>query len=70
MLLFVVVVILLTPYFMDRIQRILSNFKGPVYAFSIGIPFTANFKYLTFFDHIILRTQQDIQEIEKIGTSR
>lgn len=57
---------IINPYFMDRIQRVLSNFKGPVYAFSIGIPFTANFKYLTFFDHIILRTQQDIQEIEKI----
>jgi len=47
-------------YFMPKIQLLLRTYCGPCYAFSVGIPFKADAKYINTFDHIVLRSQQDI----------
>ena len=51
---------IINPYFMEKIQTITSSFIGPIYGFSIGIPFIANIKYLDIFDHVIIRANQDL----------
>jgi hypothetical protein len=53
-------------YFMPKIERLLKNFMGPCYAFNIGIPYRSCMHYLTLFDHVVLRSKQDLQEVTKL----
>lgn len=46
-------------YFMKQIGVLLRTYKGPCYAFSVGIPFNSEVKYTNLFDHLTLRTKED-----------
>lgn len=49
----------ITDYFMKQISVQLQSYKGPCYAFSVGIPYDSEVKYTKLFDHIVVRTQAD-----------
>jgi Polysaccharide pyruvyl transferase len=49
------------PYFMDVLQRYLKNFGGPVYALSVGVPFSDAAPSLSMFDHVFVRSQGDLE---------
>jgi hypothetical protein len=51
-------------YFCEHIRTVLSTFTGPVYAFSVGIPYLSGLQYLDIFDHVIIRANQDLQIVE------
>jgi hypothetical protein len=55
---------LFNPYFMESAKELLSTFTGPVYAMSVGIPYLSGLKYLDLFDHVILRTKQDLPLVQ------
>jgi hypothetical protein len=49
-------------YFMSKIRYILRDYKGPVYAFSVGIPYASDgLKYLRIFDHLFVRSMRDYE---------
>ena len=47
-------------YFTDKLREILDSYKGPCYAFSVGIPYMSEAKNASIFDHVVLRTKQDV----------
>jgi hypothetical protein len=49
----------ITPYFMEKVVRMLKSYKGPVYGVSVGLPYDADSKYLHVFDHVFVRSQYD-----------
>ncbi len=49
----------ITPYFMEKITRLLSGYKGPVYGISVGMPYDDDAKFLNIFDHVFVRSQYD-----------
>jgi hypothetical protein len=53
-------------YFCMKIKDLLETFNGPCYAISVGIPFVSQAKYTSIFDHVILRSKQDIPITTKI----
>lgn len=60
---------IINSYFMDKAYALLSTFTGRIYAVSVGIPFINNSKYLTLFDHIFVRSSNDVELSRKyIGT--
>jgi len=55
-------------YFMTRIQRLVKHYTEPLYALSVGIPYSDGLKYLNLFDHVFIRSKTDYQSAgEKIG---
>ncbi len=48
-------------YFMNKIKKLLETYNGPCYGFSIGIPFESCVHLLEIFDHVVLRTYQDLE---------
>ncbi len=48
-------------YFMSQLKPALSSYTGPVYAFSVGIPYLADAEYLDMFDHVITRSRGDYE---------
>lgn len=52
---------IINDYFMTKIQKLLKSFYGPIYAVSVGIPFSNGIKYLDIFDHVFIRNKQDFR---------
>lgn len=52
---------IINAYFMEKARRLLANFTGHVYAISVGIPYPEDAKYLTMFDHVVVRSQKDYE---------
>jgi polysaccharide pyruvyl transferase WcaK-like protein len=50
-------------YFMLKIKSLLQTYNGPCYAFSVGIPYLTGKGYADLFDHVVIRTRQDIQAL-------
>ena len=50
----------INPYFIPKIKRVLKEWGGPCYAFSVGIPFEADAEYVKLFDKIIVRSREDL----------
>lgn len=50
---------IINAYFMSKAERLLSTFAGRVYAFSVGIPYRADARYLHLFDHVFVRSRAD-----------
>jgi polysaccharide pyruvyl transferase WcaK-like protein len=48
-------------YFMEKIKMLLLTYNGPCYAFSVGIPYTSQSNYVSLFDHVVVRSKQDIE---------
>ena len=60
---------IINDYFMLKAQQILKDFKGLVYAVSVGIPYLAGSKYLHLFDHVFTRSAIDYQNaVKEIGS--
>jgi polysaccharide pyruvyl transferase WcaK-like protein len=53
-------------YFVNKLQALTKTFKGPVYAFSVGIPFENNASFTKDFDHVVLRSKQDLETVENL----
>lgn len=52
-------------YFMSKIYNLLKNFTGPVYAFSVGIPYVSSgVEYLDIFDHIFTRDRTNYEFVK------
>jgi hypothetical protein len=52
---------IINEYFMEKAEKILCEFYGPVYAVSVGIPYEACVNYLRLFDHVFARSTQDYE---------
>ena len=50
---------IINPYFMEKVKIIIGDYKGRVYALSVGIPFDVDVKYLDIFDHVFARNSKD-----------
>lgn len=49
-------------YFMTKVLKLTEDFQGPIYAFSVGIPYTlTGIKYLSEFDHVFVRNSSDYE---------
>ncbi|PNH00681.1 hypothetical protein TSOC_013485 [Tetrabaena socialis] len=60
---------IINSYFMSKLQSLLSDFTGRVYALSVGIPYPADAHYLHMFDHVFVRSRLDFSIASKeIGT--
>ncbi|PNG99329.1 hypothetical protein TSOC_014897, partial [Tetrabaena socialis] len=60
---------IINSYFMSKLQSLLSDFTGRVYALSVGIPYPADAHYLHMFDHVFVRSRMDFSIASKeIGT--
>ena len=60
---------IINDYFMCKAQQILKDFKGLVYAVSIGIPYLTGSKYLHLFDHVFTRSIIDYETaVKEIGS--
>lgn len=57
-------------YFMNKTRTLLQNYKGRVYAVSVGIPYNDKVatNYLQMFDHVWVRSQSDYDiAVQEIG---
>ena len=55
-------------YFMLKLKDLLVSFHGPCYAFSVGISYLSEKKHTELFDHVVLRSKQDLNEVaENVG---
>ena len=56
-------------YFITKIEQLVRNFIGKVYAFSVGVPYASEgVKYLSIFDHVFVRSTRDFEVVaEEIG---
>jgi hypothetical protein len=52
---------IINEYFCSKIKILLSVFNGRCYAVSVGIPYLSSINYLKMFDHVFLRTKQDLK---------
>lgn len=53
---------IINSYFMSKVLLLLKDFKGNVYAFSVGIPYTNDgLQFLNIFDHVYLRSFKDYE---------
>lgn len=50
---------IINPYFMEKVKIIIGDYKGRVYALSVGIPFDVDVRYLDIFDHVFVRNSKD-----------
>ena len=50
-------------YFTTKIRSLLVSYKGPCYAFSVGVPYMSEAYKADIYDHVILRTKQDVEEM-------
>lgn len=50
---------IINKYFMKKINLLLQNFSGPVYALSVGISYCGDLDYLNIFDHVFIRNKTD-----------
>lgn len=58
---------IITSYFMDKVKIITKNYNGPLYAFSVGIPFESEAdSYLSMFDHVFVRTKTDYDVAKRL----
>jgi len=58
---------IINDYFMTKIGRILQDFRGPVYAISVGV-YSHEYVcsgYLERFDHVILRSSIDLERVQQ-----
>lgn len=56
---------IINDYFMKKVRALLQKFTGPCYAFSVGVPYDAEAKYATMFDHVITRSLYDNKLLSK-----
>jgi len=61
---------IINDYFMSKVQRVLRNYTGTVYAVSVGIPYLNGVKYLHMFDHVFTRSKTDCELAAKEIGSR
>jgi polysaccharide pyruvyl transferase WcaK-like protein len=47
---------IINSYFMEKAARLLATYTGRVYAFSVGIPYSSDTRYLRLFDHVFVRS--------------
>lgn len=52
---------IINAYFMNKIAALCETYVGPIYAVSVGIPYTDDAKYLKIFDHVYVRSSGDYQ---------
>lgn len=50
---------IINEYFMSKVKLLVTNFAGPIYGVSIGIPHESDSHYLTLFDHVFARSNRD-----------
>lgn len=61
---------IINPYFMDWAKLKLHNYVGRVYAFSVGIPYADDARYLHLFDHIYVRSSEEYDlAAAQVGTA-
>lgn len=59
---------IINEYFMKKINHLIHNFSGPIYALSVGISYKSDIEYLKIFDHVFVRSKFDyILASEEIG---
>ncbi len=59
---------IINAYFMDKITALCQTYVGPIYAVSVGIPYSDGAKYLKLFDHVYVRSSGDYQvAVSEIG---
>ena len=46
-------------YFMQKAEKLFATYTGRVYAFSVGIPYNSEAKYLHMFDHVFVRSKTE-----------
>lgn len=46
-------------YFMSKVKLLATDFAGPMYAISVGVPHERDAHYLTLFDHVFARSNRD-----------
>lgn len=60
---------IINAYFMTKAERLLAKYTGRVYAFSVGVPYPSDAKYLHLFDHVFVRSLHDYDvAIPEIGS--
>ncbi len=52
---------IINAYFMRKIAALCESYVGPIYAVSVGIPYSDGAKYLKLFDHVYVRSSGDYQ---------
>lgn len=57
-------------YFMKKMEKLLITYSGPCYAVSVGVPYTSEAKYTALFDHVFVRTHQDVELLNNIIGSK
>ena len=50
---------IINSYFMAKAETLFGSYTGRVYAFSIGIPYESEARYLHLFDHVFVRSKRD-----------
>ena len=57
-------------YFISKLEDLLKSYNGPCYAFSVGAPFPSEMHYANVFDHVVLRSKQDIDALGNVIGNR
>jgi hypothetical protein len=56
---------IINPYFMDKVEDLISEYTGPIYAFSVGVPYDEDVRYMDIFDHAVVRSMYDYEIVAK-----
>ena len=60
---------IINTYFMKKAESIFQNYTGRIYAFSVGIPYESDLKYLHMFDHVFIRSKTEYDTaVKEIGS--
>jgi polysaccharide pyruvyl transferase WcaK-like protein len=56
-------------YFMSKVDALIADFGGSVYAYSVGVGYPDDAKYLDRFDHVFVRSREDYDvAVRRVGT--
>lgn len=50
---------IINKYFMSKAEKIFAKYTGKIYAFSVGVPYVSEARYLHLFDHVFARSIKD-----------
>ena len=60
---------IINSYFMTKAEKLFANYTGRIYAFSLGIPYETEARYLHVFDHVFVRSLNDYKiAMNEIGS--
>jgi hypothetical protein len=63
---------IISSYFISKFLRILngSSYSGPIYAYSVGIPYQSESRFFRVFDHVFVRSRSDKEvAVAEVGMS-